>query len=878
MKKHLIYILLLVFGNLTFTVAQNIAINKGGALPNPSSMLDIDISGFSSKKGLLIPRVTAAEKTSMNPLPAPAQGLVVYQTNGVQGFYYNTSANTTPVWVYLLPSGGNNGGWTTVGNSLTVTGTDFIGTSDNNPFVLKTKSSEYMRFTTNLNVGVGVTNPQLDIEIKGDSGIAVYRKNLTLTSGIRSESPRIRYSFYDYDDPCNSLPAGVYTLVPRPTFARPIFLFKNKNGAMRCGIFLDTLHSMKTFAEASVAFGYDVGALGKASMAIGGGSGATANYATAMGYNAYASGSNSTAFSISQSRGKQSLSVAGITRDSLTYCFGTNDVVKTGGVAIGFSNYVRGINSVVLGFQTNSIADNNITIGTSGLIPGCSSSYYRGITNNISNSLMIGFNSDTATFYIGPSAGLGTTGNVGIGTVNPSSKLDVNGKTTTAQLQVTAGAVSGSVLTSDASGNATWQSVPSATATAWGLSGNTGTTAGTNFIGTTDATDFVFKTNSAEKLRILSGGNIGIGTASPLNKLDVSGAMTIGSLYAGINTAPVNGLLVEGKVGVGVSSPLAKLDVRSSNVTTASTTVGNLHVMTTDAQNIDFGASISLGGYNDNAASALRVFGTIEGRKQNINSGSSSGYLSFKTNNAGNLLERMRIDYLGNVGIGTTLPGSKFHVSGSETATHGKNACIELSNTSSTNNWYLRSGATGTATPTDGFSIADETNYRFVIDASGNVGIGCTTPSQRLSVSGNIYASGTILASQGTTCSSDRRFKKDINPLNNALENVLKLEGVNYYWKKDEFPERGFNDSLQIGFIAQDLEKVFPQMVFTAADGYKSVDYSRLTPVLVEAIKEQNTSVSSNDDDLNTMILQAKQMKERLNLFNINKDYSAESN
>ena len=68
---------------------------------------------------------------------------------------------------------------------------------------------------------------------------------------------------------------------------------------------------------------------------------------------------------------------------------------------------------------------------------------------------------------------------------------------------------------------------------------------------------------------------------------------------------------------------------------------------------------------------------------------------------------------------------------------------------------------------------------------------------------------------------------------------VMKLRGVNFYWKKEEFPQKGFTDEKQIGFIAQEMEKIYPELVITQPDGYKSVDYSKLTPVLVEAIKEQ---------------------------------------
>ena len=88
------------------------------------------------------------------------------------------------------------------------------------------------------------------------------------------------------------------------------------------------------------------------------------------------------------------------------------------------------------------------------------------------------------------------------------------------------------------------------------------------------------------------------------------------------------------------------------------------------------------------------------------------------------------------------------------------------------------------------------------------------------------------------TCPSDIRFKKNIIPLENSLSNILKVNGVRYDWKQEEFPEKNFSDKNQIGFIAQEIEKIFPEMVVTDEKGFKSVDYAHITPVLVEAIKE----------------------------------------
>jgi hypothetical protein len=60
-----------------------------------------------------------------------------------------------------------------------------------------------------------------------------------------------------------------------------------------------------------------------------------------------------------------------------------------------------------------------------------------------------------------------------------------------------------------------------------------------------------------------------------------------------------------------------------------------------------------------------------------------------------------------------------------------------------------------------------------------------------------------------------------------------------------------FNTERQIGFSAQEVEKLFPEIVKTDANGYKSVDYARLTPVLVEAIKEQQQKIDKLEEQLN---------------------------
>jgi hypothetical protein len=108
MKKIIPLFLMLLYAG-TQAISQSVGINYNGATPNAAAALDIDISGLTGiKKGLLIPRMSAASRLTIT-LSAPAQGLMVYQTNIAtsfpSGFYYNNSTTTTPNWIYLYNSG-----------------------------------------------------------------------------------------------------------------------------------------------------------------------------------------------------------------------------------------------------------------------------------------------------------------------------------------------------------------------------------------------------------------------------------------------------------------------------------------------------------------------------------------------------------------------------------------------------------------------------------------------------------------------------------------------------------------------------------------------------------------------------------------------------
>ena len=71
------------------------------------------------------------------------------------------------------------------------------------------------------------------------------------------------------------------------------------------------------------------------------------------------------------------------------------------------------------------------------------------------------------------------------------------------------------------------------------------------------------------------------------------------------------------------------------------------------------------------------------------------------------------------------------------------------------------------------------------------------------------------------------------------------FKGVSYQWRTEDYPGHGFREGTQLGLIAQEVEKVLPEVVVHGPDGYKAVDYQKLVPVLIEAVKEQQSPATN---------------------------------
>ncbi|MCE9539628.1 MAG: tail fiber domain-containing protein [Bacteroidetes bacterium] len=374
-----------------------------------------------------------------------------------------------------------------------------------------------------------------------------------------------------------------------------------------------------------------------------------------------------------------------------------------------------------------------------------------------------------------PSGGLGgasaTTGSLlfynssNTNTVNIQSGVTTTSYTLT--LPATQGAAS-SVLTNNGSGGLDWAQL---TVGSWLLAGNTlsGTlpASPTEFIGTLNAADWIIRTNNTEKMRVQSSGNVGIGTTAPLATLQLKAATSKEFQFG--NTAGA---------------------YTSSTYFTDLTTVGPIM----NFSRVSDGAFVN-SIFNYTGTGSLDQLG-IASRNDIVFVSSNSPTTTIK--------ENMRITG-GNVGIGTSAPATKLHITGDAASVD----LLKLQNTNGTTPRSYRIGpGAGIAA---GFGIYDDNAAatRMVIDFSGNVGIGTTAPTALLSVNGDANKTGS--ATWGSFC--DIRLKKDTSAFTDGLEVIKKIHPISYKYNG----KMGIKDtnSTFIGVVAQQMQQAVPYTVET---------------------------------------------------------------
>jgi hypothetical protein len=221
-------------------------------------------------------------------------------------------------------------------------------------------------------------------------------------------------------------------------------------------------------------------------------------------------------------------------------------------------------------------------------------------------------------------------------------------------------------------------------------------------------------------------------------------------------------------------------------------------------------------------------------------------------------------DY-GNVGIGTINPQGPLDVVASngiairgaststfESAIYGNGTYAGVRGDSANYGLYGTglAGVNGLGTSVGVFGQGP-TGVKGVGPKYGVLGVAFNTDSY------GVYSSGKAGGTTGWNQTSDARYKTDVAPLADALGTILGLRGVSFAWRRDAFPDRSFPEGRQVGFLAQEVERLLPHSVSTDQDGYKSVAYTDVVPVLVEAVKalkaEKDASESALRAEMDTL-------------------------
>jgi len=350
-----------------------------------------------------------------------------------------------------------------------------------------------------------------------------------------------------------------------------------------------------------------------------------------------------------------------------------------------------------------------------------------------------------------------------------------------------------------------------------------------------------------------AAGNVGIGTTSPNTLLqlyqsaspgiqfemgDQWGTYSIGRNggtgflnFNGTQTGNVGYTFSGGNVGIGTTSPTAPLHVVGPNLGSVLGTTSNLFTLQNGNGNTSFLSFYQLRSSNGND------WTTTTTRIQQVIDTTGMGYMDFNPPNGTFAIafgsgtccgsttvanEYMRIAYGGNVGIGMVSPGSTLQVNG--------NAVIGYS--------------TNTAGPSNGLLV------------SGNVGIGVSPSSYNLQVAGTIYGSNTVSASDG-------RLKQNIKPLTGTLSKLDQLRGVSFEWNRLAVPLRRKEGEKGIGMIAQELQKVYPELVTGSKKNYLGINYGAFTAVLLQSIKELKSQVITMQDQINALQREVKTLEKQ---------------
>jgi hypothetical protein len=402
------------------------------------------------------------------------------------------------------------------------------------------------------------------------------------------------------------------------------------------------------------------------------------------------------------------------------------------------------------------------------------------------------------------------------------------------------------------------------------------------------ASTLTLQTNSTTALTINSSQNVGIGTTSPSSKLTVGGNPPVAGAIAAVGANSGISLALSDNVNSSLYvRNIAGGSLIGTDAGNALRFATNGNTDATERMRIDSSGNVGIGTTSPTAYSTFKTLAIQGGDTTNgglidlQNSDRSAIFQFYATSTSAvinqskafplilntNATERMRIDSAGNVGIGVTPSawGSNFKVIESAGNSSAVYAAANVNGLRLTSNLYNDNTNFIYKTTGEAAVYAINTSiHQWFTAPSGTAGTTATlTERMRLSSAGGfsvgttsdpgagaIYATGNI-----TAFFSDIRLKNNEGRIDNALDKVSKLSGI-YYTTNETAKEYGYTDEArQVGVIAQEVKEVLPEIVKAApfdldengksksGQDYMTVQYDKLVPLLIEAIKELKAEV-----------------------------------
>lgn len=690
MKRHIILLMLLSVLQITFvkkTFSQSVSINTTGTLADTSAMLDIS----SASKGLLIPRMTQAQKLAIY---TPAEGLLIYQTDGSKGFYYYNIASG---WTLLVQAVGGtvtsasvvsaNGLAGTVANAAT---TPAITLSTTVTGMVKGNGTSFSTATSGTDYAPGTAANTTGI-VKSTTGTGA------LTTAVAADFPTLNQNTTG----TASNITGILNSTSQPALTGDV---TNTAGTVATTISNGVVTNAKLATMAANTF--------------------KANNTSATAAPSDITGTQATAL----------LNVFTPTAKGL--------VPASAG---GTTTFLRADGTFAIPSGTNAGTVTSVSVTPANGISGTVST----ATTTPAISLTLG--------AITPSSVAATstvTGSNLSGSHSGTSSGINTGDETTATIKTKLGAAT--ATTDGYLTLADWNTFnnKATTSGSWSTTGNTGISSTTNFLGTTDNTSLRFRTYNVQRLFLDSLGSVAIGSAPVFTAGSAREKLLVDAGSTSSNPTPTGAFnVISGK---GYLDNYLQLNIQNNSPTAAASSdiVASNDAATEVANFVDLGINSSGNTSTGVTGGASTAYLYASGNDFAIGNSTASKNLLLFTGGTTATNERMRIDGSGNVGIGTTAPAYKLHVSSTTnplylsgvqtgantsadsilTITSGLVRKLPASTFAATANAWSTTGNTSTSYATNFLGTTDLKSLRFrtnnterlVIDSIGNIGIGST--------------------------------------------------------------------------------------------------------------------------------------------------------